>query len=273
MGKVFIYDHDRCNGCRNCQLACKDEHVDNEWLPYAKPQPDTGQFWLKLEEKVRGQVPKVKVSYTVRVCQHCDDAPCLKVVPEAVYKRDDSLVIIDPVKAVGRRELVEACPYGAIYYNETLDVPQKCTGCAHLVDVGEAPHCVDCCPHQALRFGDEKDFAAEIAVAETLIEGNDHAPRVYYLNKPKRFLGGVVVDLEDDEVVIGATVTLTSFEGSEVFVETTDEFGDFWFRQIPAAAYQLQVEAQGYLPRVLKTSTVDEDRNVGPVNLFVNAYE
>ena len=69
MGKVFVYDHDKCNGCRNCQLACKDEHVDNEWAPWAKPQPDTGQFWTRVEERVRGQVPKVRVSYTVRMCQ------------------------------------------------------------------------------------------------------------------------------------------------------------------------------------------------------------
>ena len=102
-----------------------------------KPQPDTGQFWTRVEERVRGQVPKVRVSYTVRMCQHCGDAPCMAAAPEAVYRRDDGLVIVDPEKARGLRELVEACPYGAIYYNEGLDLPQKCTGCAHLVDAGE----------------------------------------------------------------------------------------------------------------------------------------
>jgi Fe-S-cluster-containing dehydrogenase component len=273
MGKVFIYDHDRCNGCRNCQLACKDEHVDNEWPPFAKPQPDTGQFWLKLEEKVRGQVPKVKVSYLVRICQHCDNAPCLKAAGEAVYKRDDGLVIIDPEKAVGNRALIESCPYGAIYYNEELDLPQKCTGCAHLVDSGEMPHCVDCCPHQALRFGEEADFSLEISESEPLIENTSYAPRVYYLNKPKRFLGGIVVDLEEDEVIIGATVTLENVENSQVLVETTDEFGDFWFKQIPAAFYRIVVKAEGYMTRTLEASTLEEDRNVGPINLFVSAYE
>ena len=47
--KVFIFDLDRCNGCHNCQIACKDEHVDNDWSPIARPQPDTGQFWCKVE--------------------------------------------------------------------------------------------------------------------------------------------------------------------------------------------------------------------------------
>jgi len=49
-----------CNGCYCCQIACKDEHCANDWTPYAKPQPDYGQFWLKIKETVRGTVPKVK---------------------------------------------------------------------------------------------------------------------------------------------------------------------------------------------------------------------
>ena len=61
--KVFVYDLDKCNGCHNCQIACKDEHVDNEWLPYAKPQPDTGHFWCKVEEEVCGKTPHVRVNY------------------------------------------------------------------------------------------------------------------------------------------------------------------------------------------------------------------
>ena len=271
MGKVFVYDHAKCNGCRNCQLACKDEHVGNEWLPYAKSQPDTGQFWTKLDERVRGQVPKVKVSYTVLMCQHCDNAPCMAAAPEAVYKRDDGLVIIDPEKAQGMSALAQACPYDAIFYNEELGLPQKCTGCAHLVDAGEMPQCVDVCPHEALRFGDEEDFAEELAAAEVLRSDRaEDRPRVYYLNKPKRFIGGIVVDLEADEVVIGATITLENLADGSIAVTETDEFGDFWFNQIDAAPYKVYAEAEGYLTRVVETSTVEEDKNVGPIELFAN---
>ena len=135
MAKVFLFDAAKCNGCRNCQLACKDEHVDNEWMPYAMPQPDTGQFWTRIEERIRGQVPKVKVSYISKRCQHCDNAPCIKAAPDAVYKREDGLVIIDPEKAKGRKELIDACPYNAIFWNEDLAIPQKCTGCAVLQEL------------------------------------------------------------------------------------------------------------------------------------------
>jgi anaerobic selenocysteine-containing dehydrogenase len=35
----MVIDVTRCNGCYNCQIACKDEHVGNDWSPYSKPQP------------------------------------------------------------------------------------------------------------------------------------------------------------------------------------------------------------------------------------------
>lgn len=85
--KVFVYDLDKCNGCHNCQIACKDEHVENEWLPYAKPQPDTGQFWCKVEEEVCGRTPHVRVRYLPTQCNHCDEAPCMKNC-DALYKRE-----------------------------------------------------------------------------------------------------------------------------------------------------------------------------------------
>ena len=64
MAKVFAIDVAKCNGCYGCQIVCKDEHCGNDWRPYAAPQPETGQFWMRIDEKTRGQVPVVKVSYT-----------------------------------------------------------------------------------------------------------------------------------------------------------------------------------------------------------------
>jgi Fe-S-cluster-containing dehydrogenase component len=77
MSKVFVFDTARCNGCYCCQIACKDEHCGNDWTPYAKAQPDTGQFWLQLHEYVRGTVPKVKMHYMPTLCNHCDMAGCM----------------------------------------------------------------------------------------------------------------------------------------------------------------------------------------------------
>ena len=41
--------------------------------------------------------------------------------------------------------------------NEELNVAQKCTGCAHLVEQGETPRCADICPRDAIYFDEEDD--------------------------------------------------------------------------------------------------------------------
>ena len=171
--------------------------MENDWTPYAKPQPDTGQFWLKLEEYIRGTVPKVKMHYVPMICMHCDDAPCIKACPVdgAIYKRDDGLVIIDSVKCTGCRSCDDACPYHAIYYNEGLNLAQKCTGCAHLLDEGwKEPRCVDACPTQALKFGNVSEFKDLIGKAKVLNPEYKTKPRAYYMNIPGKFIAGTVYD-------------------------------------------------------------------------------
>ncbi len=127
MGKILVIDITKCNGCHNCQIACKDEHVGNDWSPIARPQPLTGQFWTQVVDIVRGTVPKVKVAYDHTICQHCDDAPCMKACPnEAIYKRPDGIVIIDPLKCKGTKSCIEACPYeNIIFYNDDLNISQR----------------------------------------------------------------------------------------------------------------------------------------------------
>ncbi|UWG98392.1 carboxypeptidase regulatory-like domain-containing protein [Dehalobacter sp. DCM] len=260
--KVFIFDAERCNGCYGCQVACKDEHVGNDWMPYAKPQPNTGQFWLKVKEKDHGQVPKVFVEYTPWLCMHCDQPACQQAAPDAVYKREDGLVIIDPVKSEGKRELAASCPYGAIYWNEELKIAQKCTGCAHLVDEGKIPHCVDLCATGGLSFGEEADFAEEIAKAEIMLPESDCRPRVYYLNLPKLFLAGEVWDPSTNDIIEGASISLVTPEG-KTYQTSTDDFGDFWFRKLNRGVYSLKIEAQGFETVEKSGIELSESLNIG----------
>lgn len=268
---IFVFDASRCNGCHGCQIACKDEHCDNEWLPYAKPQPETGHFWCKLDEKTHGQVPYVSVEYNVKLCNHCEDAPCMKAAPNAVYRRDDGMVIVDPEKAAGNRELVDSCPYGAIYWNDELSLPQKCTGCAHLVDEGELPRCVDFCQTGGLRFGAYEDFAEELKDAEVLLpdgtfapaSDNVHGSHVYYLNRPKLFMAGNVWDPEPNEIIEDAMVTLTNSAGDAIAEQKTDYFGDFKFERLDAGTYGLRIEKAGYAPVSKEGIRLDKSINVG----------
>lgn len=264
--KVFVVNSSICNGCYNCQIACKDEHCGNDWSPYAKPQPDTGQFWLKMNEFVRGNVPQVKMSYYPVMCQHCEDAPCIAACEHGdIYRRDDGLVVIDPKECSGCMNCVDACPYGAIYYNETLRIAQKCTGCAHLLDRGwTEPRCVDACPTGALMFGEESDFADLMAGAETLKPELGLKTRVGYLGMPKRFIAGTVYDPAAEEVVIGATCTLTGDGGT--FTQETNHWGDFWFEGLEIGSFTLKIDAAGKSKTIADISTA-KDVGLGDIPL------
>jgi len=266
--KAFVIDVSICNGCYCCQISCKDEHVGNDWTPYAKPQPDTGQFWLKQNEFVRGTVPKVKVSYLPVLCMHCDEAPCIPSCPieGAIYKRDDGLVIIDPVKCTGCKNCVDSCPYGVIYFNEDLNIAQKCTGCAHLLDNGwTVPRCADACPTEALKFGEESELKDLISKAEILNPEYKAKPRVYYLNLPRKFVAGTVYDPKEKEVIIGATCTLTE-KGGKKLTATTDGFGDFWFEGLDVGMYSLEIKSDGKSKTIDSIST-EKDVNLGDIPL------
>ncbi len=269
--KVFVIDIARCNGCYCCQIACKDEHVTNDWTPYAKPQPDTGQFWLKLNEYVRGKFPKVKMHYLPVLCMHCKDAPCILACPieGAIYRREDGLIIINPEKCNGCKSCIDTCPLGAIYFNEDLNLAQKCTGCAHLLDRGwKEPRCVDACPTQALKFGEESELKDLIAKSEVMKPALSARPSVYYLNLPKKFVAGTVFNPVDKEVIIGAICTLLS--NDKKMTATTDGFGDFWFNDLEVGTYSLKIEAKGFTPKTITNIHTEKDVNLGHIPLSKN---
>jgi len=267
MSRVFVFDTSVCNGCYCCQLACKDEHCGNDWTPYARPQPDTGQFWLQLHEYVRGTIPKVKVHYVPTLCNHCDDGACMAAckVEGAIRKRDDGLVVIDPEKCTGCMSCVSVCSSHAIFMNEGLQIAQKCTGCAHLLDAGwKEPRCVDACPTAALKFLDEVD-ALELIERAELLHPEEENPRVFYLNIPKKFVAGTVYDPVEKVVVRGATCALT---GVGVVRETiTDGFGDFWFEGLEAGTYSLEITAAGFPVKRFEAVSTHADVNLGDIPL------
>ena len=256
MSKVFVFDFNICNGCHNCQVACKDEFCEQPWLPYSEAQPMTGQFWMKLDERVRGQVPFVKISYRPTMCNHCEN--CVALTDEgAAYRREDGLVILDPAKTKGRRDLVEACPVGAIYYNDELDIPQKCTGCAHLLDNGwDVPRCVDACPTEALRYVDESEVDLSKAGQLSAVEGM--GSKVYFLNMPKRFIAGTVANVSEAEVEIGTPVELVDESGVVVSTQVTDDFGDFKFDQIEKGRYTVKAVGE-----VREADVTEKDLYIG----------
>jgi Fe-S-cluster-containing hydrogenase component 2 len=220
----------------------------------------------------------VKVDYVQILCQHCEQAPCIR--PEfgdAVYRRPDGIVIVDPVKAKGNKAIVDSCPYGAISWSEEHQVAQKCTMCAHMVDKGEkTTRCVEACPTEALAFGDLDD--PESAISKALAAKAERVeiykpelgtkPLLRYISLPKPFVAGeVVLGGNEGECASGAKVTLRSKADGKIMTVETDFLGDFDFKGLAAGGeYTLRAEWQGYAAKEIAVRT-DASVNVGEVVL------
>jgi Fe-S-cluster-containing dehydrogenase component len=252
--------------------------VGNDYLPYSVGAADAGPHFYHIQEIEHGSGPKVKLDYQVTYCQHCQDAPCIrKEFGDAVYRRPDGIVIIDPVKAKGNKAIVESCPYGVIAWNEEKQLAQKCTMCAHMLDNGEkVTRCSEACPTQAMIFGDLDDPKSPISIrlaemagkAEPLHPEYGTRPTTQYLRLTKPFVAGeVILADKSDECPEGVKVTLTPKAGGDALTTTTDFLGDFEFKWLQKnVEYTLRVERDGYQPLELSVKT-DGSPNVGELVL------
>ncbi len=158
-----------------------------------KAQETVGRLWLRTEvyEIIGGKYPNVDILFYHRICQHCDNAPCVTVCPtHASFQREDGIVLVDPNKCILCGSCVTACPYAARQVNLLLKTIDKCTFCAHRVDRGLLPACVETCPAHVRIFGDLDDPNSEVSriVREHhAVPGTPHGPmrhtaaRVYYV--------------------------------------------------------------------------------------------
>lgn len=253
----LIVDIDSCTNCNLCALACQDEHVGNSFPGYAAEMPRRGHRWIDIKQKVRGQAPMVDAAYLPLMCQHCDDAPCIKAAEnDAIQKRDDGIVIIDPEKSKGQRQIVDACPYGVVFWNEELEIPQHWIFDAHLLDEGwTEPRAQKVCATEAIRAIKVEDAEmARIAEAEGLAHLHPEygtKPRVWYKNLHRytqAFIGGSVSAEIDGRVECVANAQVTLKQGQEAIASTTsDVYGDFKFDRLAeeSGAYTLEIQADG----------------------------
>lgn len=259
--KAFLIDVTKCVGCYDCQIGCKDEHCDQAWLPYAEAQPEIGQFWCKVNQYERGAIPHVKVAYVPFLGGQ--NEAIREYAPEVLMPREDGLIVIDPEKAKGRKDIADK--FEGVYWNEALDLPQACTGCAHLIDDENSPirvpRCVDNCHVDAIQFGEIEDL--DLEGAETLPGWGENA-RVWYKGLPKKFIAATVYDPETEEVVAGADVTATGKAGT--FTAKTNDWGDFWLKDLPDAEWTLVIEKNGKKVE-MAVSTVEKDLGLGDIAL------
>lgn len=262
----LVIDIDRCNNCNNCFIATKDEHVGNDFPGYAAPQPLHGHRWIDIQRSERGRAPHVDIAHVPTLCNQCQDAPCVKAGGgKAVYQRSDGIVIIDPVAAKGRRDLLASCPYGAIWWNEELNLPQKWIFDAHLLDQGwPEPRCVQVCPTGAM----ESRFLSDEAMAEAAKQEGlsvlhpewGLGPRIHYRALHRLtdcFVAGSVSTVKDGvhDCLEGVQVRL-SRDGRDLGETITDCFGHFRIDGIApeSGGAELTLTRNGYRSRLLAVS-------------------
>jgi Fe-S-cluster-containing dehydrogenase component/formate-dependent nitrite reductase membrane component NrfD len=143
----FAIDQRTCIGCHACTVACKTEH-----------EVPVGQFrtWVKYVDQ--GEFPSSTRDFSVMRCNHCTDAPCVKICPtKSLFKRDDGIVDFDSERCIGCKACMQGCPYDAIYIDEDTSTAAKCNFCAHRVDENLEPACVVVCPTHSIWVGDLDD--------------------------------------------------------------------------------------------------------------------
>jgi Fe-S-cluster-containing dehydrogenase component/formate-dependent nitrite reductase membrane component NrfD len=184
----FAIDQRTCIGCHACTVACKTEH-----------QIPVGQFrtWVKYIDQ--GVWPSSNRAFGVLRCNHCSDAPCVKICPtKALFKRADGIVDFDRDRCIGCKSCMQACPYDAIYIDEDTHTAAKCNYCAHRVDDGLEPACVVVCPTHSIWAGDLDDPRSGIA---QLVAGHPTAVRA-----PEQNTGPNVFYLGADRAVLDPSV-------------------------------------------------------------------
>lgn len=193
----FVLESDSCIGCHACTVACKSEHdvpigVNRTWLKYV----ETGSF------------PNTGRSFTVMRCNHCDDAPCMKICPtSALHRTDNGVVDFDDNICIGCKACMNACPYDAIYINPDTNVANKCNFCNHRVEVGLEPACVVVCPTHAIVSGDLDDPNSEISkiVARDKVSvrapEQGTSPKVYYRGVDQAALDPTRTKIAEDGMI------------------------------------------------------------------------
>lgn len=155
----FYFDQTVCNGCKACQIACKDKHDLPAGVTWRRVVEYTGGTWQHDGNTV---TPNVFSYYTSISCNHCEDPICVKVCPTtAMHQNEDGTVTVDRHKCVGCRYCEWACPYSAPQYNPELGHMTKCDLCADYRAEGQDPACVAACPARALDWGPIDELRAK----------------------------------------------------------------------------------------------------------------
>lgn len=134
-GKVLVVDHERCTGCRQCEMVCSVFHN-------GASNPSRSRVRVVKWENVGFYLPMS--------CQNCEQPFCTEVCPTKACHRDleNQRVIIDKNLCIGCKTCIIACPFGHPFFDVIEQVTVKCDYCD-----GD-PQCVAFCNPKAVDYID-----------------------------------------------------------------------------------------------------------------------
>jgi tetrathionate reductase subunit B len=184
---AMVIDVQKCIGCQACTVSCIMENAVPE-----------NSFRTIVSTYEVHEGTRTGTYMLPRLCNHCENAPCIPVCPVgATLQRKDGIVVVDGDRCVGCGYCVQACPYDARFINHDTGKADKCTFCAHRVDAGLLPACVETCVGGARIFGDINDPNSEVRQLadqhklKVLKPEMGTQPHVFYIGLDQRFEGHV----------------------------------------------------------------------------------
>ncbi len=143
MKRIFI-DADKCDGCKNCVLACMNSHrkdgvEDIYTLDLSDADNESRCFILHGADK----------SYKPLFCRHCDEPKCVASCMSGAMSKDPEtgLVTYDGEKCGACFMCVMNCPFGLPRPDRLREKVIKCDFCEKRA---EGPACVKACPKEAI---------------------------------------------------------------------------------------------------------------------------
>lgn len=140
---AFEVDLDRCSGCKSCVAAC---HSLNGL--------DTGEVWRSVGALVSDDWRRPFQQTVTTACHHCVDPGCMSGCPVLAYEKHPVTGIVRHLddQCIGCQYCVLMCPYDVPQYSAARGIVRKCDMCSQRLAAGEAPACVQACPHEAIRI-------------------------------------------------------------------------------------------------------------------------